>query len=200
MRTLALAALLFVAEALAAPGVLWLAPGKSVTVFDAADPTVRLVISAPPDAPLDLAPLLELKADESVHSMATRVQVRGASALAPSGDGGVALAPTSGRAAHGPMLEGGVLVRERGVWRLHASEPAQPALRHAADNTPATRTLISKPGATTAQAERDIRQCRAYADAASAQFLRSSAKVAAYNNVMQACLRNFGYTIHSPAA
>jgi len=126
--------------------------------------------------------------------------VRGASALAPSAEGGVALAPISAPSPDGPMLEGGVLVREHGAWRLHPSEPARPALRHAADSAPATRTLISRPGASAAQAERDIRQCRTYADAASAQFLRSAAKVAAYNNVMQACLRNFGYTIHSPAA
>ena len=50
---------------------LWLAPGKSVTIFDATDPSVRLVITAPPDAPLDLGALLELKPDESVHSIAT---------------------------------------------------------------------------------------------------------------------------------
>jgi len=36
MRTLALASLLFMTEALAAPGALWLQPGKSVTIFDAA--------------------------------------------------------------------------------------------------------------------------------------------------------------------
>ena len=31
----------------AAATELWLAPGKSVTIFDAADPAVRLVITAP---------------------------------------------------------------------------------------------------------------------------------------------------------
>ena len=57
--------------ALAAPALadeLWLAPGKSVTLFDAADPAVRLLITAPANAPLDLAPLLDLKPDRCEFS------------------------------------------------------------------------------------------------------------------------------------
>jgi hypothetical protein len=184
----------------AAAAELWLAPGKSVTIFDAADPTVRLVITAPATAPLDLAPLLDLKPDESVHSIATRVQMRSASAITIGADGAVALGPPSapGRAA-AAMLEGGVLVREGGQWRLHAADPA-PVATPAAGFVSSQRTLISKPGATSAQAQRDIQQCRTYAERAAAQLLNSSAKVTAYNNAMQSCLRSFGYTIHSPAA
>jgi len=190
--------------ALAAPALadeLWLAPGKSVTLFDAADPAVRLLITAPANAPLDLAPLLELKPDESVHSIATRMQVRSAGALNIGADGALALGPASAPAPPGgPMLEGGVLVREAGRWRLHASNPSPAAATPAAQLSSRERTLISKPGATSAQAERDIQQCRSYAERAAAQFLSSSARVAAYNNAMQSCLRSFGYTIHTPAA
>ena len=190
--------------ALAAPAAadeLWLAPGKSVTIFDAADPAVRLVITAPPNAPLDLAPLLELKPSESVHSIATRVQVRSAGAINIGADGAVALGQASAPApAGGPMLEGGVLVREAGRWRLHAADPSPAAATPAAPLSSRERTLISKPGATSAQAERDIQQCRSYAERAAAQFLSSSARVAAHNNAMQSCLRSFGYTIHTPAA
>ena len=84
VRTIAARLAMGASLALAVPAVageLWLAPGKSVTIFDGADPAVRLVITAPADAPLDLAPLLDLKPGESVHSIATRVQMRSAGAI-----------------------------------------------------------------------------------------------------------------------
>ena len=196
---LAVAASLGLAASTAA-AELWLAPGKSVTIFDAADPAVRLVITAPPNAPLDLAPLLDLKPEESVHSIATRVQLRGASAITRGADGVLALNPAAASARAGaPLLEGGVLVREGGQWRLHAADPA-PAAAPAAGFASKERTLISKPGATSAEARRDIQQCRTYAERAAAQFINASAKVTAYNNAMQSCLRSFGYTIHAPAS
>jgi hypothetical protein len=68
------------------------------------------------------------------------------------------------------------------------------------DSAARQRTPISKLGATSAQASRDIQQCRTYAERAAAQILNASAKVTAYNNAMQSCLRSFGYTIRSPAA
>ena len=191
--------------ALAAPAAadgLWLAPGKSVTIFDAADPSVRLVVTALPQAPLDLSALLELKPGESVHSIATHVQLRRAGALTAAQDGTLAL---DSRSASPPpaeqMLEGGVLVREGAQWRFHPADPVPVAkAAPAADFTSSQRTLISKAGVTSAQAQRDIQQCRSYAEQAAAQFLRSSEKVAAYNSAMHSCLRGFGYTIHSPAA
>jgi hypothetical protein len=182
---------------------LWLAPGKSVTVFDAADPSVRLVITAPPQAPLDLGALLELKPGESVHSLATQVQLRRASALTATADGTLALNSTNAPPpSTGQMLEGGVLVREGSQWRLYPADPASAAKPAAApaDLASGQRTLISKAGVTSAQAQRDIQQCRSYGEQAAAQFLRSSEKVAAYNSAMHSCLRGFGYAIHSPAA
>ena len=58
MRTIAARFAVAASVALAVPAVageLWLAPGKSVTIFDATDPSVRLVITAPANAPLELA-------------------------------------------------------------------------------------------------------------------------------------------------
>lgn len=189
---------------LAAPAVadgLWLAPGKSVTIFDAADPSVRLVVTALPQAPLDLSALLELKPGESVHSLATYVQLRRAAALTATQDGSLALdARSASPPAVGQMLEGGVLVREGAQWRFHPADPAPAAKAPAVDFSSSQRTLISKAGATSAQAQRDIQQCRSYAEQAAAQFLRSAEKVTAYNSAMHSCLRGFGYTIHSPAA
>src|SRR5437868_3560079 len=104
--------------AMAAPAAateLWLAPGKSVTIFDAADPAVRLVITAPANAPLDLAPLLDLKADESVQSIATRVQLRSASTISIGADGALSLnqgAAPARSAAHMPRA--GVLGTDAG--------------------------------------------------------------------------------------
>ena len=185
----------------AAADGLWLAPGKSVTIFDAADPSVRLVVTALPQVPLDLSALLELKPGESVHSIATHVQLRRAGALTTAQDGTLAL---DSRSASPPpadqMLEGGVLVREGAQWRFHAVDPVPAKEAPKVDFTSSQRTLISKAGVTNAQAQRDIQQCRAYAEQAAAQFLRSSEKVAAYNSAMHSCLRGFGYTIQSPAA
>jgi len=191
--------------ALAAPAAadgLWLAPGKSVTIFDAADPSVRLVVTALPQAPLDLSALLELKPGESVHSLATHVQLRRAGALTATQDGSLALDSRSASPPPaGQMLEGGVLVREGAQWRFHPADPAPAKVAApAVDFTSSQRTLISKAGVTSAQAQRDIQQCRSYAEQAAAQFLRSSEKVATYNSAMHSCLRGFGYTIHSPAA
>jgi hypothetical protein len=201
MRGIAAGFALAAGVAMATPAAeLWLAPGKSVTIFDAADPAVRLIITAPPNAPLDLAPLLDLKADESVQSIATRVQLRGASAISIGADGALSLNPATAPGRSGaPLLQGGVLVREAGQWRLHAADPA-PIATATVDAPSSQRTLISKPGATSAQAQHDIQQCRSYAERAALQLLSASAKVSAYNNAMQSCLRSFGYTIHTPAA
>jgi hypothetical protein len=201
MRGIAAGFALAAGVAMATPAAeLWLAPGKSVTIFDAADPAVRLIITAPPNAPLDLAPLLSLTADESVQSIATRVQLRGASAISIGADGALSLNPATAPTRSGaPLLQGGVLVREAGQWRLHAADPA-PIATATVDASSSQRTLISKPGATSAQAQHDIQQCRSYAERAALQLLSASAKVSAYNNAMQSCLRSFGYTIHTPAA
>jgi hypothetical protein len=200
MRFVAMAACALVCAA-AAGAELWLAPGKSVTIFDATDPSVRLVITAPADAPLDLSALLELQPGENVHSIATRLQVRGARAMTRGADGGVALSgAASSTQRSAPMLEGGVLVRDGGKWVFHRTEPAAAPATAAAAPPPNQKTLISKPGATHQQAQRDIERCRGYAERSAAQFLRSPEKAAAYNSAMHACLRSFGYTIHAPGA
>jgi hypothetical protein len=200
MRLAAIAACMVVSGACSAAD-LWLAPGKSVTIFDAADASVRLVITAPADAPLDLGALLELKPDESVHSIATRLQLRGSSAMTRGTDGGLALSGPAG-AAHGvgPMLESGVLVRDAGKWTYHRTEPAVAAQTAHAPPAGSQKTLISKPGATLEQAQRDIAQCRVYAERSAAQFLRSQEKSSAYNSAMHACLRSFGYTLQMSSA
>jgi len=180
---------------------LFLAPGRSLTILDAADPAVRVVVTAPPDAPLDLSSILVTDPKERVSSIVTRMQVEPARALARDADGSVSLdARPHAEKPRGRMLQGGVLVFTAGKYVYHPENNAQIQESRAPALPQRGRLLISKRGVSQAQAERDIARCRRYADDAGAQFLRSADKVAAYNNAMHACLKNFGYAIHSPAA
>src|SRR6266850_7902294 len=119
----ALCALLLSASALADD--LLLAPGRSITILDAADPSVRVVISAPPDAPLNLSTLLVTDPKESVYSIVTRMQLNPASGLSMNADGSLALSPAAVTPAQSAnMLQGGVLVFSAGKYTLYpAAEP-----------------------------------------------------------------------------
>jgi hypothetical protein len=182
----------------------FLAPGKSIVILDAADPTVRVVLSAPKDAPLNLSSILVTDPNESVYSIVTRMQLSASAGLARNADGSLELAaPAAPSAAPARMLQGGVLIFTAGKYVYHpvAEAPPRAAAAPAAPARPGSgRLLISKPGATRAQAERDIAQCRRYAEGAAAQFLRSAEKVTMYNTAMHSCLKSFGYEIHAPAA
>lgn len=182
---------------------LLLAPGKTITILDAADPSVRVVLNAPADRPLNLSAILANDAGASVYSIVTRMQLDSAGALARRADGSIGLSASPGAALPaGEMLQGGVLVFTAGKYLYRPAPAVAASAPSAVPPTQASggRLLISKPGATKAEAEHDIAQCRRYADAAAAQFLRSSDKVATYNGAMHACLRGFGYEIHAPAA
>lgn len=90
---------------------LLLAPGKSITILDAADPSVRVVLNAPADRPLNLSAILANDAGGSVYSIVTRMQVVSAGALARRADGSIGLSASPGAALPaGEMLQGGVLV------------------------------------------------------------------------------------------
>lgn len=178
---------------------LWLAPGKSVTILDAADPSVRLVLTAPANEPLELGSLLELKPGDSVHSIATRVQLRGATAISRSADGALVLNAATVPLA-GATIEGGVLVRDGEKWTLHRQDVAGAPQPAPAAPAAGQKALISKAGATKEQAERDIQECRGYAGRAASQIARAADKAATYNSAMYSCLRGFGYTIQPAPA
>ena len=177
-----------------------LAPGRSITLLDAADPTARVLITAPPDAPLNLSALLSTDPKEGMRSVVTRMQLQQARGIAVNADGSLWL---SGAALPGPaqravVLEGGVLIYDAGKYTLHAARPAagKPAL---VPGPAGGRVQITKAGTTREQAERDLRQCRAYAEGAAAHFLTPAYKSATYNMALATCLRGFGYGIRSPA-
>jgi len=62
-------------------------------------PTVRIVMTAPPNTTLDLTELLSLKPEESVRSIVTRFQSKQAGAMARNADGSITLAPRRPRKA-----------------------------------------------------------------------------------------------------
>jgi hypothetical protein len=200
---LALAGAVLAAGVCRADG-LFLAPGMSLTILDAADPTVRVVLKAPPDAPLDLGSILVAGPNDSVYAIVTRIQVNAAQALSRDSQGSLALSAGAATPPASPAntLQGGVLVFSGGKFVYHPVPP--PASAAAAPAPPAAsaggRLLISRPGVSRAQAERDLAQCRRYADQAAAQFLRASDRVTMYNAAMHSCLKSFGYQIHAPAA
>jgi hypothetical protein len=181
-----------------------LAPAASVVIVDAANPSQRLVITSPPDAALDLTPLLSVKPDESIISIVTRIQTGSAGAITMNADGSLSLssAPTPSQPRDPtPGLANGLLIYDGGKWTLHPATAPAPSAPNLAATRPAPSSTIKasifKPGVTREQAERDIAQCRQHAEQAAVQQLRPPEKVASYNAVMYSCLRNFGYEIRS---
>ena len=201
MRWLAL--LCMVAATPCRGDTLLLATGKTLTILDAADPKVRVVLKAPPHAPLDLGAILVAEPGDSVYSIVTRLQVDAAARMTQEADGSLELsAGAPAPAGNATLLQGGILVFNNGKF-VYRPEPAPAGAQAAAPRpTPSGngRLLISKRGVAKAQAERDIAQCRRHADAAAAQFLRASDRVATYNSAMYSCLKGLGYEIHTPAA
>jgi hypothetical protein len=106
-----------------------LAPGMSVTLVNAADPSVRVVITAPHHAPLDLAPLLATE-PANAHSIVTRMHVREAGAITQQPDGSLVLGnPASApKATAAPALHGGTLVFNAGSYTLYPAPPAAPVV------------------------------------------------------------------------
>jgi hypothetical protein len=181
---------------------LYLAPGKTLVVLDAADPSVRVLLQAPPQAPLDLAAVLVTGRNDSVQSIVTRIQMKAAAGMARQSDGSISLSGAAPAPLGGAtILQGGALVFTNGKFVYHPGAVPAPSLQA---TRPAAgiggRLLISRPGVEKAQAEHDIAQCRRYAETSAAQFLRSADKVEAYNGSMYGCLKGLGYRIHAPAA
>ena len=166
-----------------------LAPGASVTVLDAADPTVRIVMTAPPNTTLDLTELLSLKPEESVRSIVTRVQGGGsAGGMTRNADGSITLAPGGPAQSRQPTpgLAGGVLIRSGEQWTL------QPG---AAPTAPSGQRSIYKAGVTREQAEQDMAQCRQLAEKSVTSLMGPAERTATFNTAMFSCLRSFGYEI-----
>jgi hypothetical protein len=111
-------------SALAAAGDrLLVAPGKSVRLVNAADPSLRVVLTAPADRPLDVSALIGGMRASELYSLATRMPAH-ANALMRNPDGSVALGATVAAAPPGAMLQNGVIVVDRGTVAHYPEAPA----------------------------------------------------------------------------
>jgi len=176
---------------------LMLAPGKTIVVLDASDPTMRLVLTAPADAALDLDPLLRAKKGEDVRSYATRPPLDAASGLARGSDGAVVLQAAPAPQA-GLLLQGGTLMFERGNWRVVGGEQGSATAGPAAEPAlVAPNVTVSKEGVSAEQAARDIESCRSFGVKAANQVAlgRMEDRSSRYHTAMQSCLRSFGYEL-----
>lgn len=176
-----------------------LAPGASVTILDAEDPTVRILMTAPQNTTLDLSELLTLKPEESVRSIVTRFQASYAGSMSRNADGSITLGPSGPAQTRAPTpgLAGGVLVRNGDKWMLHPGQQQQAAGQPPKPAPPqqGTQRQIYKAGVTREQAEHDIAECRKISEKATNPLMGASDKATAFNNAMYSCLRSFGYEI-----
>ena len=152
-RCLAVGALLACVPAFAGAELV-LAPGKSVTFLDAANPAIRIVLTAPDDAALDLGALLDTS---SPLSIVTGLQARKAVRLVENADGSVSIAAARVQPPEATVLDGGVLVFDAGRVTLHPESvllarpgPADaPALPNTVGEPPLPALITSpvRPGA-----------------------------------------------------
>jgi len=176
-----------------------LAPGASVTILDAVDPSVRIVMTAPPNTTLDLSELLALKPEESVRSIVTRFQSsHAAGRLTRNADGTITLAPSAPAQGRQPTpgLAGGVLIRNGDQWLLQpGAAPVPPPHPTPPQAAPSGQRQIYKAGVTREQAEHDIAQCRQISEKSVTTLMSPAERASTFNASMFSCLRGFGYEI-----
>jgi hypothetical protein len=175
-----------------------LAPGASVTILDAVDPSVRIVMTAPPSTTLDLSELLSLKPEESVRSIVTRFQSTAAGRMTRNTDGTITLAPTAPSQGRQPTpgLAGGVLIRNGEQWLLQpGAAPVPPPVQTPPPAAPSGQRQIYKAGVTREQAEQDIAQCRQISEKSVTTLMSPAERASTFNASMFSCLRGFGYEI-----
>jgi len=174
-----------------------LAPGASVTILDAADPSVRIVMTAPTNTTLDLSELLTLKPEESVRSIVTRFQANHAGTMARNADGSITLGPTGPAQVRQPTpgLAGGVLIRNGEQWMLQGAATAAAPATPAPAPAPSGQRQIYKAGITREQAEQDIAKCRQISEKSVTSLMSPAERTSTFNTAMFSCLRSFGYEI-----
>ncbi|HET7670224.1 MAG TPA: hypothetical protein VFK84_07440 [Burkholderiales bacterium] len=91
----------------AAADRLVVASGRSVTLVNAADPSLRVVLTAPADRPLDVSALIGGMRASEIYSLATRMPTRRANALVRVAGG----ADVAGRRHRGGPGRGGAVQR-----------------------------------------------------------------------------------------
>ena len=118
------------------------APGKSVTLVNAAEPSIRIVLTAPADRPLDVSTLIGGMRASELYSLAARTPAQ-ANTIVRNADGSVSLGTKTPQAPAGPMLENGVIVVDGATVSHHADAPAPASVSNPMDN--ALRRLQEPP-------------------------------------------------------
>jgi hypothetical protein len=125
-------------------GEVLLAPGRSLTFYDAAKPGPGVVVTSPADAYINLSRLVPAIEKSGIHWIVTGLQVKSAGNLASNADGSMSLRPAPAHsyfvpknAAPGPgrvTVMGGTAVLDKGqvVFRAEriqdsAASPPGPA-------------------------------------------------------------------------
>jgi hypothetical protein len=105
---------------------LLLAPGKSVIFVDAAQPEVRIVVTAPGDRALNLSRLMLEAEATGVSSLATAVQVPDQHRVRKEPDGTLVLEgqATGSQSAGEEVPDGAVLVLDQGKFTVHRDAAA----------------------------------------------------------------------------
>ena len=98
------------------------APGQTVMLVNAADPSLRVVLTAPVDRPLDVSALIGGMRASELYSLATRMPVR-ANGMVRNADGSVSLGAAPLAAPSGPMLQDGFIVVDRGTVAHYPQAP-----------------------------------------------------------------------------
>jgi filamentous hemagglutinin family protein len=100
-----------------AGSTLLLAPGHSVTLIDVSDPALRVVVTAPAAAPLDLSRLLVANGKSSMLSIVTAVRLGAPGALVANPDGSLAIAAIEiPHPEESALADGAVLVFSEGRY------------------------------------------------------------------------------------
>jgi hypothetical protein len=105
-----------------------IAPGKSVILVNAADPSMRVVLTAPADRALDVSALIGGMRASELYSLAARTPAQ-ANAMVRNADGSVSLGTKAPIAPTVPMLQDGVIVVDGATVSHHPEAPA-PAVAH----------------------------------------------------------------------
>lgn len=140
-----------------------LLPGRSMTFVDVERPGVNVVLTAPPDAYLDVSKLAAAGEKHGIFTVLTTVQVRSAGRLVWRADGSVALRPAFEESFYLPisaapmggrvLIEGGAAVHDRGRVTIYSNRvvspvvPTAPSLMRAEESTPGPQAESSAPQA-----------------------------------------------------
>ena len=134
-----------------------LAPGKSVTFTDAANPGINVAVTAPGDAYLNLSRLIAASEKAGIYSVITTVQIKAAGRIVTNADGSLSLQPAADEsyfvprdARPGPgriTLGGGTAVFDRGRIVVHSDSIVQPAPVSVRAPVPPAAVTTGAPGA-----------------------------------------------------